>query len=146
MPEAINATGGIHWQASVANSGTFYFGAFLTDAGGTHISILCSRLVDGAYATPEPLSAINSLGDVICPFIAPDESYIIFNRVEGGRSQGYYVSFKGDEGQWLAAQQLPQLPAGEVSSFVTRDGRYVFSKAYWVSAQIIEDLRPGGRR
>jgi len=148
MPEVINSTGGIHWQASVAASGTFYFGVFSAPGGVARISIYYSRLVNGAYAAPEPLTAVNSFAsEVICPFVAPDESYIIFNKVVGGGvSEGYYVSFKGGDGQWLAPQRLSQLPAGEESSFVTRDGRYVFSKAYWASAQIIEDLRPGRGR
>jgi len=144
MPEVINSTGGMHWQASVANSGTFYFGVFSQGASGAHLSIYFSRLVNGAYSTPEPLAAINAFGDVVCPFIAPDESYIIFNRVvdPGPAPDGYHVSFKGGDGQWLAPQRLTQLPTGQESSFVTRDGRYVFSKNYWASARIIEDLRP----
>jgi len=148
MPEVINSTGGIHWQASVAASGTFYFGVFSTAGGAARTSIYYSRLVNGSYAAPEPLSAINSVAQAICPFIAPDESYIIFNKLaaDGQMPEGYYVSFKGGDGQWLAPQRLSQLPAGEVSSFVTRDGRYVFSKAYWASAQVIEDLRPGRGR
>ncbi|UCD37625.1 MAG: PD40 domain-containing protein [Fidelibacterota bacterium] len=138
LPAVINETGGIHWQVSVSDSGTLYFGII----SGAAIEIYSSRLVDGAYATPEPLDVINSLGWVICPFIAPDESYIIFNKVEnGGALVEYYISFKGNDNQWLAPQRLTQFPSGE-SSFVTRDGSYVFCKSYWASAQIIEDLRP----
>lgn len=105
--------------------------------------IYYSRTVNGAYQTPEPLSAINDVGQVICPFIAPDESYIIFNKLEpgGGRSEGYFISFEASDGQWLAPQSLPVFPEAE-SSFVTRDGLYIFNKAYWASTQMIEDLRP----
>jgi hypothetical protein len=137
LPAVINSTGGIHWQVSVSNSGTLYFGIFSQDGP----KIYFSRFVDGAYATPEPLSVINNLGDVICPFIAPDESYIIFNTVVGGMSGGYYISFRGIGDQWLAPQRLDQFPGAE-SSFVSRDGRYIFCKAYWASAQLIEELRP----
>ena len=148
MPEVVNSTGGIHWQTSVAASGTFYFGVFSTTGGVARTSIYYSGLVNGSYAAPEPLTAVNSVAQAVCPFIAPDESYIIFNKLaaDGQMPEGYYISFKGSDGQWLAPQRLSQLPAGEESSFVTRDGRYVFSKAYWASTQIIEDLRPGGRR
>jgi uncharacterized protein (TIGR02145 family) len=137
LPEVINATGGIHWQVSMSNSGSLYFGV----ASGDTIGIYYSRFVNGEYVTPEPLTIINNFGHVICPFIALDESYIIFNKIENGMPVGYYISFKGNDNQWLTPQRLNQFP-GEESSFVTRDGRYIFCKAFWASAQIIEDLRP----
>ncbi len=137
LPEVICSTGGIHWQVSISNSGTLYFGIF----SGASAGIYDSRFVDGEYTTPEPLSILNNFGHAICPFIAVDESYIIFNKIENGMSVGYYISFKGSDNQWLAPQRLNQFP-GEESSFVTRDGRYIFCKAFWASAQIIEDLRP----
>ena len=139
LSDVINSiSGGIHWQLSVSNSGTLYFGVFSED----NVGIYYSRLVNGTYTTPEPLNVINNLGAVICPFIAPDESYIIFNTVvNGGISGGYYISFKGSDNQWLSPQRLVQFPS-DVTSFVSRDGKYVFCKALWASAQIIEDLRP----
>lgn len=136
LPDIINATGGIHWQVSVSATGTLYFGVF----AGDRSNIYYSRFVNGAYTTPEPLEAINSLGWVICPFVSPDESYIIVNRVDNGRPDGYHISFKDNNDLWLPPQRLEGFPDGE-STFVTRDGRYVFCKAYWASAQIIEDLQ-----
>ncbi len=107
------------------------------------MGIYCSRLVDGVYATPAPLSVINTFGDVVCPFIAPDESYIIFNKIEGGMSVGYYISFKGSADEWLPPARLVSFPSPAwESNFVSRDGKYVFCKSYWASAEIIEDLRP----
>jgi hypothetical protein len=148
LPDVINsATGGIHWQISVSGLGTLAFGKTIQDTEGAPFSILCSRLVDGVYTTPEPVDVVNNFSLAVCPFIAPDESYLIFNRI--GRapddqhymSVGYYICFKGGDGQWLAPQALPGFPENE-SSFVTRDGHYVFCKAYWASTEIIEDLRP----
>jgi len=141
LPDVINSTGGIHWQASVSNTGTFYFGV----VSGASVAIYYSRFVDGVYTPPEPLSVINTLGDVTCPFIAPDESYILFNKVEGGgASISYHISFKGNAGEWLPPQQAVGFPTNRESSFVTRDGKYVFCKSYWASAEIIEELRPSG--
>jgi hypothetical protein len=139
LPEVVNSTGGIHWGASVSSSGTLYFGVF--SGGGPQIYY--SQLSAGEYTTPMALGAVNSLGDVICPFVAPDESYIIFNKIEGGQSVGYYISFKDTTDEWLPPVQAVGFPSPSwESSFVSRDGRYVFCKAYWASAQIIEDLRP----
>ena len=141
LPDVINSTGGIHWQVSVSDSGAVYFGVI----SGANMGIYCSRVVDGAYTTPAPLDVVNSFGDVICPFIAPDESYILFNRVENGMSVGYYISFKGTDGEWSSPARLVAFPSpNRESSFVTRDGKYVFCKSYWASAEIIEELRPNG--
>ncbi len=137
LPEVINSTGGMHFQVSVSDSGALYFGV----NSGTSVGIYYSRFVNGTYTTPQPLNVLNNFGDVICPFIALDESYIIFNKVENGLSTGYYISFKGGNNQWLTPQRLNQFP-GEESTFVSRDGRFIFCKAFWASAQIIEDLRP----
>jgi hypothetical protein len=143
LPQIINSTSGIHFQVSASNSGTLYFGVF----AGDKFIIYYSRFINGAYTTPEPFSLLNNFGHVMCPFIAPDESYIIFNKAVRHESEGYYepdgyyISFKGRDNQWLPPQRLVQLSNRE-SSFVTRDGKYIFCKELWASAQIIEELRP----
>ncbi len=69
-----------------------------------------SRFVGGAYQLPEPLS-LNSFGYLVGPFVAPDEEYILFNRIESATGV-YYVSFRGRDGGWSAPQRLPQTPPG----------------------------------
>jgi len=143
LPEVINDTGGDHWQVSVAGSGTVYFGVISQDG---EIGIYFSRFVNGVHQPPEPLAVANSIGGgAFCPFVAPDESYIIFNKLHesGGWADGHYISFKDGGGAWLAPQRLPDFPEPE-SAFVSRDGLYLFNKSYWVSAEIIEELRPAG--
>ncbi|MFH1850916.1 MAG: hypothetical protein ABIA75_01085, partial [Candidatus Neomarinimicrobiota bacterium] len=131
LPQNINSTPDIHWQISVTNDGTLYFGAF----GGLYYS----SLIDGEYANPEPFQIINDFGNVTCPFMAPDESYIIFCKIVEGRGS-LYISFNDMNGQWLQPQPLNNIP--EVTSFVSRDGKYLFAFYNWISAEIIEDLRP----
>ncbi|UCD75741.1 MAG: PD40 domain-containing protein [Phycisphaerales bacterium] len=139
LPEIINSRFGGHFQLSVADSGTLYFANILNDQS----VIYYSRLVDGAYTEPEPLEEINSFGHVFCPFVAPDESYIIFNVYDESLnfSEGYYISFRGEEGQWLKPQLLCR-NSSRIGSFVTRDGKYIFCIQTWASAEIIEKLRP----
>jgi hypothetical protein len=142
LPEVINSTGTIHWAVSISISGTLYYVIF----SGDKFSIYYARFNNGTLTTPEPFSLLNNFGHVSCPFISPDESYIIFNkcvRLSSGpfAPEGYYISFKGNDGQWLPPQKLEQFP-GEETSFVTRDGKYIFCKELWASAQIIEELRP----
>ncbi|MBU1099133.1 MAG: hypothetical protein KKA84_01925 [Bacteroidetes bacterium] len=140
LPEVINSTGGIHWQVSVSNSGNLYFG-IITEI---RAQIYFSRLVNGTYTEPEPMSTINNLGSVIAPFISPDESYIIFNSESGGGvNVQTCISFKTSDNQWSTPQRITQFPEHQESAFVTRDGRYVFCKNFWASAEIIEEMRPG---
>ena len=64
-----------------------------------------------------------------------------------------YISFQQKDGVWSNAFSLGKeinTQALEGSSFVTADGKYLFFSRkfdiFWVSAKIIEDLRPKGLR
>jgi len=96
------------------------------------------------------------------PFIAPDESYIMW---DGEREGGYgesdlYISFKMEDGSWSEAINLGDEINTEVDEggpVVTPDGRFLFFSrvvapgegdawpdvdTYWVDAGLIEALRP----
>jgi Tol biopolymer transport system component len=79
------------------------------------------------------------------PCIAPDGSYIVFD-VEGGWH--LFVSFKGKDSTWGEAIDLAQngLDAKAGIASISPDGKYLFfgkdGNIYWVSTQLIEDLRP----
>lgn len=96
------------------------------------------------------------------PFIAPDESYIIWDsrRESGYGKSDLYVSFKKDE-KWSVAINLGNeinTAASENGAYVTPDGKYLlFNRSvgkvnptdkyedvniFWVDAKIIETLRP----
>jgi len=90
------------------------------------------------------------------PFIAPDESYLIFDsKREGDDRGGLCISFNLGGGSWSKAANLSEkLGTGKKASdwcaTVSPDGQYLFfssgergrSDIYWVSARIIEELRP----
>jgi hypothetical protein len=116
--------------------------------------------VDGERREPRPASAaINSGTWLAHPFIAPDESFILFDgRKEGGfGGSDIYVSFRREDGSWGEAVNLGaaiNTPAWEASASVTPDGKYLFfhrnmgSENYenvdlfWVDAQALYDLKP----
>jgi ankyrin repeat protein len=134
--EAVNSLR-LHWQVSVSNSGALYFG------GG--FDILCSRPVDGKYAPPVALGpGVNTESNESQPFIAPDESYILFWRA-AGQVPTAYVSFKGSDGEWLPATKL-DLTWAPGGLMVTPDGKYLFTGGRWKSAKFLEGLRPKGER
>lgn len=78
------------------------------------------------------------------PGVAPDGSYILF---DAGRPP-VYVCFHNADGTWgdpidLSQHGMP--PAAGIAS-VSPDGKYIFfgmnADIYWVSSQIVEQLRP----
>lgn len=125
-------------------------------------TLFYSRLIDGKREDPKPLpKEINTGRWNAHPFIAPDESYILW---DGEREDGYgeadlFVSFRQKDGSWGDAVNLGSAINTEVREggpTVSPDGKYLFfnrmvprtddsgkqqSDVFWVSAQIIEDLK-----
>ena len=128
------------WElgCSVANDGTLYFSSTGT-TGNTDIYF--AKLVDGKYQTPENIGdAVNSEASETDPFIAPDQSYLLFASQgradalsEAGASISYprgdlYISFKKD-GKWQTAQNLGaniNSSAEESNPWVSQDGKTLY--------------------
>jgi ankyrin repeat protein len=132
----------LHWSVSVSNTGTLYFGGSgAVSYGGT--DIFYSQLVDGVYTKPENMGGvINSEGTDHCPYIARDESYIIFSRF--GPGGGYYISFADKSGNWLEPAKIHERLEG-VCPHVSPDGKYFLFNSdgiYWMPAGFIEHLKP----
>jgi Tol biopolymer transport system component len=73
------------------------------------------------------------------PYIAPDESYLIYDRLGD-----LYITFKEDDGAWSSSRRLNSeinTPAFEFAPSVTPDGKYFFftreDNVYWVSMEVI---------
>jgi Tol biopolymer transport system component len=121
----------IRWQIAVSNKGTLYFGASRPDGKGG-FDIYLSKFVNGKYSKPENLGAdINSQAEESTPYIAPDESYIIFtreSRTDRTVKNGLYVSFKNTDGTWHQPLYLgDEINRGGASSlYVFPDGKYLF--------------------
>jgi hypothetical protein len=133
----------LHWQVSVSKSGALYFSGQKDKDHYGRGDIYCARLVDGRYGEPVNLGpAINTTDSESQPFIAPDESFILFWRAPG-QIPTAYVSFKGQNGQWLPAVKfdLPWAPGGLM---ISPGGKYLFAAARWKSAKLLDDLRPEG--
>ena len=157
-PELIQGgpnTMGLHWQFSVAANGNLYFGS--GDPGGQGDGDLyVSRFVDGAYQAPENLGPIvNTPASEDSPFIAPDESYLIFTAMDRPESLGgtdLYISFRTPDGGWTEPLNLGppvNTASNDLCPHVSSDGRFLFWNShregnadnYWVDAGILEELR-----
>jgi hypothetical protein len=136
---------GAHWQASMADNQNLYF--------GSEGELYFSEYVNSSYTTAQKLGS-NFNTDVVesTPFIARDESYLIFDRTMPNQYADLFISFKRDDGSWGEAVNMEELNGAyhELYANVSPDGRFImFLKMtwdgllpHWVDASIIENYRP----
>ncbi|MDO6428911.1 hypothetical protein Q4489_18080 [Thalassotalea sp. 1_MG-2023] len=151
---------------SVSSNGTFFFPFFKKEDKGRG-NLGYSRIENGQYQSPVKLATHINQGQYIAhPHISPDESYLMWD-VErednlGSNQPDIYISFKESDGSWGPAinmgskintalyEQSPHLsPDGKYLFFIRgeykkhKDGtQYWQGSSYWVSAQVIDNIRP----
>lgn len=143
-------------RSAISSSGTIYFDTYTRELD---TPLRYSRLIDGKYEEPKLLGPQFGIGRYNAhPYIAPDESYIMFDSVRdaGHGSSDLYISFRKADGSWGPAINLgDEINTGfsEKNPSVSPDGKFLFFDRrtkrgnadvtiYWVDAQIIETLRP----
>jgi len=140
--------------ASESSNGNLYF--FSRRPGGIGQSDLyMCRYQNGSYSDPVNIKELNTPDHEWDPYVAPDESYLIFCSTKpGGMGRDdFYVSFKNHDDQWsnpLHMGNSINSPRSENRPYVTNDGRFFFYTSsrrgnrdiYWVDAKIIEKLKP----
>jgi len=135
---------------SCTKSGTFYYSGIL-EGVKNNMGIYRIRQKDGIFGIPELLpSQINSSHQDWIPFIAPDESYLIFSSDRPG-SIGFfdlYISFHTENDLWSeplnlgptintdGSERFPGLTPDRKAFFFVRD-----SEIYWVDSCFIEKLK-----
>jgi len=132
-------------------------GTYVIDEAENNSVLRISRLVDGVRQAPKPLPKVINTGKFNAhPFIAPDESYIIWDgqRNSSERNADLFISFRKKDGTWGDAVKMGNdinTSASEFAAHVTPDGKYLFfnrnvgpdnTDTFWVDAKIIEALRP----
>lgn len=127
---------GSEYFPTATRDGTLYFGSGRPGGKGG-IDLYRSRLVAGKYQQPENLGdAVNTAFDEFEPYVALDESFLIFmasGRPDGMGGFDLYISYNRD-GQWTKAQNLGapvNSAADELSPRITPDGKYFF----WASTR-----------
>lgn len=115
-----------------AKNGNLYY----TGVDGLYRSIY----KNGKYSEPQKLKDENDeyfFG--AHPFIAPDESYLIFDS-----GPGLMISFQTKDGTRTNAKKMGIIP--NMCPSVSPDGKYLFFARHgnivWVDAKIIEILKP----
>lgn len=128
--EPVNSDGWDLYPSMTAGGTLYFFG----DGRGesTTRTAFRSRFVLGQFTEPEPLGpTINTEEGVFDPFIAPDESFIIFasDRRHGLGEGDLYVAFRTEDGAWSEAVNLGSTinsPQTDFCPSITKDGKYLF--------------------
>jgi len=140
--------------ASRSRKGNLYF--FSQRPGGLGQSDLyMSEYKNGVYTDPINLEILNTSFHEWDPYIAPDESYIVFCSTKpGGKGMDdLYISFKNKDNQWgepITMGNMINSTGSENRPYVTNDSQFFFFTSskrgnrdiYWVDAKIIEELMP----
>lgn len=121
--------------------------------------IRISTLKDGKRQAPVLMDNVVNSGEYTAhPFIAPDESYLIWDseREGGFGDSDLYIRFRQSDGSWGGAINMGEAvntDKWEAFASVTSDGKYMLfnrgvdpengnTDIYWVNALVIENLRP----
>ena len=125
---------------------------------------VASRQGDG-HGMPRNLGrVVNSDQSEFSAFVAPNGSYLLFSSFRGSLGMSdLFVSFRAEDGSWTQPKNLgPKVNSGgkDEYPYVSPDGKYLFFNSnrpsslygksipdgpgnmYWVSASVIEALRP----
>jgi len=135
----------LHWQFAVDKDYNLYIHANVSGGQGDS-DLYFAKYAGGRYLEPVNLGApLNTSGSEETPGIAPDGSYLLFQR-----DYDLHVSFRNRDGSWGKPVNLgPEInsPAFDLCPRVTADGKYLFylsqSGARWASMKNLESLRPG---
>lgn len=137
----------LHWQLSVSENGSLYF--------ASEDDIYRSELVNGQYQAPIVLSdGVNTANDDGHPFIAADESYLIFSSNGHPNRVGDYdlfISVRQMDGTWSDAMNLGEgvnSPHQDIYPVVSPDEKYLFflssrggsHSVYWVDFENIKTI------
>lgn len=128
------------------------------EAGSNGNGILrYATMKHGELTPPKPFpKEINTGTWNAHPFIAPDESYVIWDgqRTTGSRNSDLFISFKQPDDTWGKAIKFGDnvnSPANDFAAQLSPDGKYLFFNrnqgdgnvdTFWVDANVIEALKP----
>lgn len=137
-----------HWQFSVAENYNLYFTSEIE--GDERQDIFFAPYNNGKYMEPIKLSdEINSESRELCPYISPNEKYLIFTRIGSNTEKAdLFISYKEND-KWSKAERLPNTinsKGNELCPIITPDEKYLFfistregtSRIYWANTNFLK--------
>jgi len=122
---------------SLTRSGSMYFHSYNPDF--SDMALFVTEHKDGVYQKAKKL--VFAEGDnhnTLTPFVAPDESYLLFEKKFDDYLE-IYISYR-DKGSWQLPKRLPDnINTKNLGNpFITPDGKYLF----YASGQWLENASP----
>lgn len=134
----------------IAADGTIYLSSWKPGGPGTSpAAIYASRLVDGRYQEPQRLpDTINAPTGALAAYVAPDQRYLVFERIRADETTDLFVSHRQADGSWGPGVDLgPAVnsPGYEHFASLSADGKYFFFASdrggnldvYWMAADFL---------
>jgi len=141
---------------AMTNSGTIYFVGY-TDSVENNMGIYFSKLGNSGYEKPRLLPpTINSKYFDWTPYIADDESYLIFSSNRPGSNDKYgdlYISFKDKNDNWTEPislgdkintdkqERFPSVSNDLGILFFTRATDSNYDDIFWIDSKIIDEIK-----
>jgi hypothetical protein len=154
-PTRLNAkinTKEVEYYPSITASGNLYFSRHSKwDEGRL---MMAKPVGDGDFAAPVDLGDLVNTGGASHGFVAPDESYILFNSPRTGShtKNDIWITFCGERGNWSVPVNLgPRINRDAMAVLcptISPDGKYLFftrlqesgtGHVYWVETSVIAD-------
>ncbi len=159
MEPPVNSSS-VEFEVSVSESNTLYFSSKRPGMLGT-IDIYYSKLEDGEYKTAVNMGVpVNTKKGDDCPFIACDESYLIFASDRAGSleldKRDLYISYRKDDNTWTNPKNMgPKIntTGWDIYPYVSPDNKFLFftrreswenskpSDIFWISTSFIDRLK-----
>jgi len=144
----VNSESTADWFPTISDNGRLYFFRYRKNGSG---DIFYSEKKNDKYQEAVFVEGIeNNKYHNYDPFIAPDESYIIFasRRPDGLGQDDLYICYRDDAGKWSKAKNMGSginSKKSEYAPLLTPDGKYLFfarghGDIFWVDAQIIKEI------
>lgn len=152
VPFDTTVSTGVEYSHSMSQRGTIYFSSIAKNEKKMEISF--SALKNGKYQSPQILN-LDSKYHYDGAFIAPDESFLIFESNKDAGAEGHmdlYICFRKNDGTWTAPKNMGNkinTSFGERFARLSPDGKYLFFGStrsgildiYWIDAKVIEELK-----
>jgi hypothetical protein len=152
FPPPVNSGYDESFASDTADGGLYFFSR--RPGGKGQFDLYTCEFRDGKYTEALDLEILNTEYNEWDPFIAPDESYLIFCSTKPGGlgRDDIYITFKGKDGGWTAPVNLGEevnSAGSENRPYVTRDGRYFFFTStrngnrdtFWVRVEYLDRFR-----
>jgi hypothetical protein len=165
MGYPVNSDDGEEFEVSETGDGTMYI-ASNRPGGYGEMDIYRAIVTDGQYKIENPGPPVNTNWVEVCPYIAPDESYMVFNSWKPNpkfKGNNLYITFRNIDGFWTNPKDLgPAVNTDylDIYPYFSPDGKYFFytirttccvngepsSKIYWVSTGIFDSLNQTNKK